>query len=278
MERRNALKIVAGAAAAGGIGAITLANAFKPKVQPPAEAKNLEFKEGESNWTYTGLDPQDTAKLAYNEYKKGSCMYGVFSSVILQLAEKFGEPFASFPTQMMKYGHGGVNGAGTICGALNGAAAVVGLLVKAKEIQDALMAELFRWYEETPFPMFKPVEPVFDYEPPTSVSQSILCHASTTLWGKKAGHTIKSNERKERCRRLTADIAAQTVTILNSYHENTFVVNKHDNETVRTCMTCHGNNGKLVNTSGKMDCTSCHEESLAHKVFADPHYKFMDKR
>ncbi|MDX1285979.1 MAG: C-GCAxxG-C-C family protein [Draconibacterium sp.] len=278
MERRKALKIAAGAMVAGGAGVVNLKKAFKHDIKPAAEPKNLEFKGSESNWKYTLLNPAETAERAYIIYPNGSCMYGVFNSVISQLAEKIGEPFVSFPVHMMRYGHGGVNGAGTICGALNGAAALVGLLVEGKATQDALMAEMFRLYEETPLPMFNPKEPAMDFEPPTSVAKSVMCHASNTRWGNKAGYTISSKERKERCRRLTADVAEQIVTILNNYHENAFVANAHDNETVRSCMTCHGSDGKMANTSGKMNCTPCHEESLAHKVFADSHYKFMDKR
>jgi len=28
-------------------------------------------------------------------------------------------------------------------------------------------------------------------------------------------------------------------------------------------------------TAGKMDCHSCHDESLGHKVFSDVHYRLM---
>jgi hypothetical protein len=278
MERRNAIKLAMGAVAAGGVGAITLSTAFKTDAKPAAEPKNIEFKQGESQWKYIQLNPEETAERAYNDYPNGSCMYGVFNSIISQLAEKVGEPFVSFPTQMMKYGHGGVGGYGTICGTLNGAAALVGLLVEGKEIQNALIADLFRMYEETPLPTFKPEKPAMDFELPTSVAESVLCHASTTRWGKNAGFRIDSKERKERCRRLTADMAAQTVVVLNSYFANAFMANMHDNETVRTCTTCHGSEGKLGNISGSMNCTSCHEKSLAHKVFGDSHYKYMSKR
>lgn len=278
MERRKLLKIAAGALAAGGVGVVTLSTAFKPEVKATPSPKKLDYKENGTVWKYAHLSPEETAQRAYNEYPNGSCMYGVFKSVVSQLAEKVGEPFVSFPVQMMKYGHGGVNGSGTICGALNGAAALIGLLVEGKQVQDALAGELFRLYEETPLPVFMPKKPAMDFEPPKSIAKSVLCHASTTRWGKKADYTINSKERKERCRRLTADVAAQTVTILNNYHENVFMAHAKSNETVQTCMACHGNEGKLGNTSGKMNCTSCHDESLAHKVFADVHHKFMMKR
>ena len=278
MERREAIKISVAAIAAGGVGAVTLTTAFKPDIKPAAAPEKLGWTQRDSQWTYLPLDPAVTAALAYKEYPNGSCMYGTFTSIILQLAERIGEPFSSFPVQMMRYGHGGVNGQGTVCGALNGAAALIGLLVEGKEHQDALVAELFSSYENTPLPVFKPSEPGLDYKPPTSVAKSVLCHASTTRWGEVAGLRIDSKERKERCRRLTADIAAQTATILNRYNENTFFTNAYDNETVRTCMTCHGNEGKLSNTAGKMNCTSCHTKSLGHKLFGDAHYRFMKKR
>ena len=70
-------------------------------------------------------------------------------------------------------------------------------------------------------------------------------------------------------------VASRVATVLNEYFGNTYVANDHDIETVRQCMTCHGDKGKLVNASSKMGCTSCHTESIGHKLFADIHYKIM---
>ncbi|MHC4736691.1 MAG: C-GCAxxG-C-C family protein, partial [Planctomycetota bacterium] len=78
-------------------------------------------------WTYTELEPDITAQRAYHIYEKGRCMYGVFASVILQLAKEHGEPYRSFPVDMMRYGGGGTAGWGSLCGALNGSAALIGL-------------------------------------------------------------------------------------------------------------------------------------------------------
>lgn len=278
MERRKALRLAIAGIATGGAGVLTLTTAFKPDIAPAAIPEKLELENDELIWLYTHLDPATTAELAYEDYPNGSCMYGVFNSIVSQLAEKIGEPFASFPTKMMKYGHGGVNGSGTICGALNGAAALIGLLVNGKQIQDALVADIFHTYEHSLLPIFEPKTPGLDYTPPNTISSSPLCHVSTTRWGEASGLRIESKERKERCRRLTADVAAMTVSTLNAYHTNTFVANSHDNKAVRTCMSCHGSQGKLGNTAGKMDCTSCHTESTGHKLFGDAHYKFMKER
>lgn len=278
MERRKALKLAVAGIATGGVGALTLGASFKPEVKEAARPVKLNCEEGDSKWKYKKLDPELTAELAYRDYPDGSCMYGVFNSIVSQLAREIGEPFVSFPTHMMKYGHGGVNGNGTICGTLNGAAALIGLLVEDKSTQDALVEELFHLYENSPLPNFSPESPGLDYTPPTSIAGSFLCHASTTRWGKVSGLRIDSKERKERCRRLTADIAAKTVTILNTYHDNNFVAHSNVNETVGSCMTCHGSSGKLGNTSGKMTCTSCHTKSIGHRVFGNAHYKFMKER
>ncbi len=275
MNRRKALTISAGALLAGGAGVVTLTSAFKPENPPVLTPKKIGPDATETAWKYTRLDPVTTAELAYQSYSGGSCMYGVCTSIISQLGEHYGEPYSSFPVHMMKYGHGGVGGSGTICGALNGAAAVMGLLNNNKKTTDALIAELFHWYESSEFPLFEPEVPVSDFTPEATVSESVLCHASTTRWGKQTGYRIDSDERKERCRRLTADVAAKTVEVLNSYFDSTFVSNTNYNETLNGCMACHGSKGKMANTSGKMSCNSCHDKSLGHRLFGDIHYKLM---
>jgi hypothetical protein len=277
MNRRNALRISAGAIAAGGAGVVALTTAFKPEIKAAAKPEDLTTGDALPDWKWVPLDPAETAKLAYSKFPEGSCMYGVFGSVISRLADKIGEPYISFPVRMMKYGHGGMGGYGSTCGTLNGAAALIGLLVGEKKNQDILMKDLFHWYEVTELPEFTPEVPIFDYTPTLSASGSVLCHASNTKWGESSGFRIDSHERKERCRRLTADVAAHTVDMLNRYFSNAYVMNTMDNESVRNCMTCHGKAGKLGDTNGSMTCTSCHTESLGHRVFADVHYRFMDK-
>jgi len=275
MNRRNAMKIAAGAIAAGGAGLATLTTAFKPEKQLVPEAQNLEYNPTETNWEYFHLDPSATAQLAYDKYSEGSFMYATVSSVVLQLAEKFGEPFTSFPLHMFKYGHGGIGGYGSVCGTLNGAAALIGLLITDKSVQDKMIADIFQWYESESMPAFKPINAVEDFTPVKSVSNSVLCHASNTNWCKASGFSVGSAERKERCRRLTADVAQKVSNSLNEIFTNAYVTNTHSNEAANTCVACHGNEGKVKNTSVKMSCTSCHTESVAHKAFADVHYKFM---
>jgi len=277
MDRRKAMKVAVGTFAGGGIGLFTVANAFKTEELPDAGPQKLDYSPSETHWKYAHLTPAVSAEMAYNTYSEGSCMYATVKSIIVQLAEKFGEPYASFPLHMFKYGHGGVGGYGSVCGTLNGAAALIGLLIPDKSVQDKMIADIFQWYEKEPVPTFSPVNPAFDYTPVTSVSNSVLCHASNTNWCHKSGLSVSSKERKERCRRLTADVAQKVTVALNELHSNKYVANTSGNEAVSTCISCHGNEGKLKNVSGKMSCTSCHSESIGHKVFSDIHYKMMDQ-
>ena len=276
MNRRKSIKVAAGAFAGTGIGLVTLSTAFKPEIQPVAEPSKIEYDQSnETIWQYIPLDPAATAQLAYDFYSEGSCMYATVKSIISQLAEKIGEPYASFPFHMFKYGHGGVGGYGSVCGTLNGAAALIGALINDKSIQDKMIADIFRWYETESLPSFSPDKAVYEHIPAKSISNSVLCHASNTNWSKTAGFKVNSNERKERCRRMTADVANKIATALNNIYDNTYVANIAANEEVNTCIACHGSEGKVNNTSVKMSCNSCHPKSLVHRVVADLHYKIM---
>jgi len=275
MDRRKALKTTAGVVAGGGIGLVALSNVFQPEEKPVEETSKLEYEPTETGWKYVLLDPVVSAQLAYGYYSEGSCMYATVRSVISQLAEKTGEPYASFPFHMFKYGHGGVGGYGSVCGAINGAAALIGLLIPDKTIQDRLITDIFRWYEREPLPAFNPSEPALDFTPARSVSNSVLCHASNTNWSNTAGFKVSSNERKERCRRLTGDVVQKVTTALNEIHADRYMTNLYSDETVNTCMACHGKEGKLNNASARMSCQSCHTESAGHRVFSDVHYRLM---
>jgi hypothetical protein len=275
MDRRKAMKVAAGAIIGGGAGLLTLTNAFKPKIEFDSEPHKLDYNQEAGNWNYSNLDPVVTADLAYTYYSEGSCMYATVKSVISQLAEKVGEPYASFPIHLFKYGHGGVGGYGSVCGTLNGAAALIGLLITDKSIQDKMITDIFRWYEKEPLPEFRPQNASYGFLPPKSVSNSVLCHASNTNWCKTAGFKVDSTERKERCRRMTADVAKKVATSLNEIFTNAYITNIYNDETANTCLTCHSNEGKVNNVAAKMSCEPCHTKSIGHRVFGDIHYKLM---
>jgi len=269
------MKVAAGVIVGGGAGLLTLTNAFKPKILFDNEHHKLDYKQVEDDWKYSPLDPIVTAELAYKYYTEGSCMFATVNSIISQLVENIGEPYKSFPIHLFKYGHGGVGGYGSICGTLNGAAALIGLLVTDNSVRDKMIADVFRWYEKEPLPEFNPQSSSYDYIPVKSISHSILCHASNTNWCKTSGFKVNSNERKERCRRMTSDVAKKVAIAINEIFTDTYTTNVYSDETVNTCVTCHGSTGKVNNTTVKMSCNSCHTKSVGHRVFSDIHYKLM---
>lgn len=277
MNRREAMKVAAVAVVGGGAGLLTLTNGFKPKIQFDDEPHKLDYMQEESEWKYLQLDPIASAELAYKFYPEGSCMYATVKSVVSQLAEKVGEPYTSFPLHMFKYGHGGVGGYGSVCGTLNGTAALLGLLITDKNVRDKMIADIFRWYEQEPMPVFSPKSPDNDYIPIKSISNSVLCHVSNTNWCNIAGFSVDSSERKERCRRMTADVAKKITISLNDIFSNSYSANVYNNEAANTCLTCHSSDGKVNNVAVEMSCNSCHSKSVGHRLFGDIHYKLMEK-
>lgn len=207
-------------------------------------------------WRYVKLDPQVVAQKAYDSYYQAGCMYGAFNGIILALRENLGAPYTMVPTMMTKYGEGGGVGWATLCGALNGSSMAINLVSKD---YSAIVNDLFFWYTKTAFPIYKPTTPKVNISA-TSVSNSPLCHVSVTLWCEAAKAKSESPERAERCARLTADVAAQAVQLLNDYTEGKFKATYVVNPAVQTCGACHLKGGVIEDARGKMDCVECHTE------------------
>jgi len=209
-------------------------------------------------WKYTELDADISAQRAYSYFDKGHCMYAAFVPAISQLADEYGEPYRSFPVNMMIYGAGGVAGWGSLCGAVNGSAALMSLFVKKEEDLKQLVDELSLWYQKTALPVYVPAKPALNIEMAKSVSRSVLCHVSCTRWCKVSGHQTFTKAQKERCKRLSADTAKKTVEILNAHFASRFSAALQHDEKTKQCMPCHVKGSKLQNTRGKMECNNCH--------------------
>lgn len=92
---------------------------------------------------------------------------------------------------------------------------------------------------------------------------SPLCHASVTGWCKASGFTATSQERKERCARLTGGVAAYAVELLNKHADAQFKAVFTVPASVRACQTCHGPTN-MDNVKTNMNCTQCHEPNWKH--------------
>jgi hypothetical protein len=215
-------------------------------------------------WPYHELDPEATAERAYLLHYEGHCMYGVFTSIVGQLAEQYGEPYESFPFKMMSYGAGGVASWGSLCGALNGAAAAIALFASAKEQQARLTGQILLWHEQNELPVYVPAKPKLNVRIPGSIAHSVLCHPSVSLWCKASGYPVGGKEHMERCARLTADTARQTVQVLNEGLSGDLARPIATEKQVDQCGVCHGPKGQRKDALGKMTCGSCHT-SLSDK-------------
>lgn len=209
-------------------------------------------------WPYHELNPDATAERAYLCHYEGHCMYGVFKSIVGQLADRYGEPYQSFPCGMMTYGAGGVASWGSLCGALNGAAAAIALFASSKEQQTNLTAPILLWYEQSELPTYAPAKPRLEMQVARSTARSVLCHPSVSLWSKASGHPVAGKEHMERCARLAADTARRTVLVLNEGLSGKLAHSATADEQVGRCNACHGREGARKDALTRMTCGSCH--------------------
>ena len=205
-------------------------------------------------WPYTKLDPQEVAQAAYDGFYKGACMYGAFNAIVGTLQKQVGYPFTMIPTDMSRYGEGGVAGWATLCGALNGSSAAINLVTKD---YSPVVDELMSWYSTTALPTFTPANPKVKISA-TSVSDSPLCHVSVTEWCKASGAKSESPERAERCARVAASVASHAVELLNTKLAGGTIPAATLAASVKTCGACHLKGGTIENARGKMDCVQCH--------------------
>ncbi|MCW3491384.1 C-GCAxxG-C-C family protein [Dethiobacter alkaliphilus] len=170
------------------------------------------------------------------------------------LAEEVGYPFNQIPTEAFGSYRGGVEGWGSICGALVPAISVINLVVE-KEDRASLVNELMAWYKEFPFPEFQPA----GLDLPGVPINSSLCHVSVTKWMEETGYGPRSSpERGERCAGLTADVSKFTAAMLNKYFEESSYTGQYAvSPATGQCMACHEENVKPY-AHGKEDCVECH--------------------
>lgn len=272
-DRRAVLGIMGGLAvgcAAAGMPAASLA--ADAKVSAPA-GLGERFKQngGDFSWKPQKLDPVEVQAVAHAGFwhQGFGCGYGVLYSIVGLMGEKYGAPYKDFPFSMMEFGKSGISEWGGTCGALLGGAAALALFYPRKK-RDAMIDELFRWYETTAFPLYKPNPGTTKVEGPlpTSVSDSIICHISVGKWCEAGKFDARSTERSERCARITADVAKKTLEIIQAEMAGTFKSTFAKSEIAAGCTAagCHGENKKEWAHSGlkgKMDCAPCHTGSKA---------------
>lgn len=251
--------------AAGITAGAFLLGGFTSRAAAPSPVAGDESSPPE--WKPVTLNPQEVAASAYEYYSQGGCMYASFKAICISMARAtahtnppLSKTIFQFPFRLAQYGHGGLGGQGSLCGVVNGACAALSLFVSEKSTLDAMIAELCGYYETAQLPLFVPQTEESEFDPmPRSVAGSILCHISQTSWCRESGQSPFSTIRRERCKRLSADIAAKAVEILNCYITNTEVELKPLNKNTRYCLDCHSKEGPVKNIAAKTTCTPCHD-------------------
>ena len=209
-------------------------------------------------------------------------MYAVVKSIVTSISDK--EPSAVPPMffDMFKYGHGGCGAWGTLCGGCNGGAAVIGLFHQDKKVRDGLIGQLFRWYESTELPRFVPAA-AESKDFPKARADMLLCHVSVDNWCVEAEESPFSAKRKERCRRMTADVAKKVVELLNARHaedkarkEAASIDSPQQADVAshppQSCIQCHSTPGGEKGSDAaeapksivRMDCSTCHDIKADH--------------
>lgn len=253
--------------AAVGMGLIASVGEAQPDAPRPAESASADTpaqSPGAASvatdpWRYVELEPAAVARAAYRLMAQGGgCMHGLFGSILEAMSRQVGEPYASFPLHMMKYGEGGVGLWGSLCGALNGGAAAMGLFVSDRTHREQLITQLFAWYESAELPTYQPDAGNEATALSKSVAGSVLCHVSVGKWCHAADKKVGDPEMKERCRRLTADVAAKTVELLNTTLPAPTGSSGPAPPKANSCLACHGFSDRR-DTLGQMRCGACHQ-------------------
>lgn len=130
-----------------------------------------------------------------------------------ELGEKAGYPFNQINTATFKLNAGGY-GLATLCGSL-GVAAICISSVVPKEDAPALIAELYNWYRDFPFPEY---QPEYMGRLKTTVAGSYLCEDSVGNFMTEMKVNYTDPARKARCGGTAADLTRKMVEMLNKYH------------------------------------------------------------
>ncbi|MHB0870678.1 MAG: C-GCAxxG-C-C family protein [Chloroflexota bacterium] len=235
-SRRGFLKSAGKLAAGAAVGAVGLSAVAASAAPERAEA---------AKWEYKPVDPEKVYWNGVAGYYKNACSQGSFEAIMKEL----GEPFTTIPGYMMKWGEGGGVGMGSHCGALTGSSTAISLAFgQDPELATKMIKELTAWYQHD------------------LGSGSPLCHISVTEWSKANGVTVESQERKDRCARVTGETAKKAVLLMNAAAAGQFKAEfPTANPSSAACISCHGKDqvNNVRNGVALQDCAPCHD--TAHK-------------
>lgn len=201
-RRQFLKKSVAMLGGAALLGSVPFAGAMAES-QPEAPAHPFPYAE---------LDLDEVERIAYEGYFENGCCYGVAKGLLAELCKKVGFPYTMIPPEMFANGKEGYT-AGTLCGALGGAAGVIGLCCAPDDAR-AITKELFAWYTSTPLPIYQPEGDA----PVQTISATVNCVDSVSNFMTAANVERADPIRKRRCGGVSGDVARKTAELLNIHY------------------------------------------------------------
>ena len=201
-RRQFLKKSVAMLGGAALLGSVPFAGAMAES-QPEAPAHPFPYAE---------LDLDEVERIAYEGYFENGCCYGVAKGLLTELSKKVGFPYTMIPPEIFANGKEGYT-AGTLCGALGGAAGVIGLCCAPDDAR-AFTKELFAWYTSTPLPIYQPEGDA----PVQTISATVNCVDSVSNFMTAANVERADPIRKRRCGGVSGDVARKTAELLNIHY------------------------------------------------------------
>ena len=261
-------RVLAGSAAllvGGAMGGVVTAYGASPQAKTEVSTEGPPLP-----WKWVKLDPLEAGRRAYRAYfEKGGCGSGAYIGLLSLLKEKVGHPWTTLPDMAFAHAAAGYGGHGTLYGSLGGASYIINLAVyKDKdEIFRQMIDRLFYWYAEQEFPTER-------FDDTSSMPKQIkvkstapLCHVSVSKWVNAVGENISSKAKKERCAKVTGEVAYIVTTALNEFFDGNWTppVWKPSNE-IEHCVQCHGPDdmqhvkASMNHQQGHMECNLCHDD------------------
>jgi hypothetical protein len=288
LTRRNLLGragiALGGAVALGALACGSDDSDPQPEPQPQEGPQVADFPYEKHLAADFQLNVDTVKEAAYQAYYAGGCCHGAYSALLGDL-NRAGAPFTLLPLGFGKFGAGGVELYGSICGAALGGVLVLNMVVENPDHRRALVTELLRWYEGAAFPAYVPqalvaaetadaTKPTLDFSAGNVVNLQVvpgshLCHVSVSTWcAANGGVNAGGADKKARCARLTADVAGKTAELVNAYlvsgayGARGFTGAAIDSGS-GTCLACHGTKASMhpVVATG-MSCTTCHPDQV----------------
>lgn len=185
------------------------------------------------------INVDKAGKIAYENYHKVFCAQTVVKGLVDASGMKGLDPSTTF------WAHGGIVGWGTACGSLIGAGIFIGQAVKDPKKAQLLINEVMAYYANTVFPVYSPKKAINAEITAATKAGTPLCHISVGRWMKEANTKFFTAGRKERCARVSADIAMEAARQVNAFNAGKF-------------KQVQGINAKTFGITAQENCSDCH--------------------